>query len=337
MRIAPPKSAFATMSDLILAVSQLEKQPEPLVDPTFRRRLTQAEAELRLAVSALDQAKTSKRHAAKARRDQGGLMIRSVRDFHQNLRRSAKREPAAQVWLEKFSLKQALPSYNSLTAIWYEQARQIAEAGEALSAMLTADPQAFPVPLPNSPSPAEVAGTLTRALATHQSYTQACATLKQAEAVARSASGQGRHLLAMLRKRLAALFHELKPEQRRVEMVKYGVRYVNATATAKADDEQAQVLALDQIPAESTPAPSPQLLDQRNRTIRSGRSAVWTPRRARLAGRSQSCRFPGSLFRPSPGPGPTSCASPSTPPTKCRHCSPPSTSCSATIEHRPPA
>lgn len=81
------------------------------------------------------------------------------------------------------------------------------------------------------------------------SYTHACVALKQAEAVARVASEQGRRLLALLRKRLACLFHELSPEMRRVEMVKYGVHYVRSRATVKANDAPAQVVESDPIPA----------------------------------------------------------------------------------------
>ncbi len=249
MKLAHSVSAFATMSDLIMALSQLEQQPEPLLDETFHQRLSQAEAALRAAVTNLDQAKTAKRRAAAERRDQGGTMIRSVRDFHQNLRRTAKRDPAAQTWLEAFNLKQALPEDSTLSTRWYEQARQIAEAGAATAARLAASSAAFTTPPPSSPSAEQVAASLASALTTHQTYLDACVAQKQAESAARAASAQGQRLLTVLRKRLAGLFHELPPELRRAEMVKYGVRYARATPTTETAGQPSQPRDRDQVPA----------------------------------------------------------------------------------------
>jgi hypothetical protein len=238
MKLVTPKSAFATMSDLIMALSQLEQQREPLLDETFHQRLVQIEASLRAAIDALDKAKAAKRHATLQWRGQGGVMMRTVRDFHQSLQRATKRDPAALIWQEVYSLKQDLPASKALTSDWYEHARQIAMVGEAVSAKLVADDRAFAAPLPSGPSAEEVAATLPKALATRQAYVQACAALKQAEAAARDASDQGQRLLTGLRKHLTALFHGLSPEMRRVEMSRFGVRYKSAPPLVVTDDPE---------------------------------------------------------------------------------------------------
>lgn len=236
MKVVTSKSAFATMSDLIMALSQIEQQREPLIDETFHQRLVQSQAALRAAVNALDEARTAKRHAIAAHHGHGDRMKRSVRDFHGGLKRAAKRDPAAQIWQEVFSLKHDLPSTKSLISDWFEQARQIAEAGEAVSAKLVADELAYGAPMPSSPSSAEVAVALTQALDARQTYLLACAGYKQAEEAVRTANEQCQRLLTGLRKRLTALFHELSPEMRRVEMSKYGVRYKAASPQVVTDD-----------------------------------------------------------------------------------------------------
>lgn len=240
MKIQRPKSVFTLMSDLALTLPHLEQQPTPLIDASFQQSLIQAEATLRAAVSARIQALINKRKATEAHRKQGLLMVRSVRDFHQSLIRAGKRDPEAQVWLEVFRLKQALPQNNTLTTLWYEQARQIASTGEELTAKLASAEMTTAAPLPSNPTAAEVATALQGALAAQTAYVEACVALKQAQSKARAANSRGLHLLGGLRKRLLALFDEHSPEARRLEMSRYGFRYASTDPQA-AGDETASV------------------------------------------------------------------------------------------------
>ncbi len=229
MKLVAPRSAFATMSELTLALSQLEQQSQQLIEENFHKQLIEGEAALRSALSTLDQAKLAKQNAANARQTQGTLLIRSVRDFHQNLLRTIRREPDMAVWLENFRLKQGMPRTSTINATWLEQARQIAATGEALAAKQAANPQSLQVLLPNSPSVDQVAATLKVAQVAHEAYRLACSTLKAAEEAARQMNAQNQNLLTGLRKRLSGVFQGLSPERRRVEMLKFGVRYVNKT------------------------------------------------------------------------------------------------------------
>lgn len=243
MKIMKPQSAFATLSDLVLTLSSIEQHPTTIVDKAFRQNLIQAVATLRDANKQLDQARNAKKLAASERLQKGKVMIKAIRDFYQVLKRSTERNPAAQVWQGVYGTEKNAPRSSTLTSQWYELARKIATAGVEVAARLAEDGGSFPVPPPTSPSAEEVAATLPSAEAADRLWRDKNEELKQAELAVIQARVQGKRLLTQMRARLMAAFHGLPPEQVRVKMRTYGVRYANDRQQEDPDDEPATTAA----------------------------------------------------------------------------------------------
>lgn len=221
MKSYPSRSAYAVQSDLVLAIACIEQRPAALIDEAFHQSLIQAEAAIRTASANLQHALTAKRHAATERLRFGKVLIRTVRDFNQGLKRAVNRIPGAGPWQDVYACRANMPKDNTLTSEWYEQARQIGAAHASTKAKLAEEAGA---PQLANPSAEDVAATLPEAVAADEAWRAASRTLKQRQASLRQAHAEGMRLLVSLRLRIRTMAQGLSLPARYSLMHNYGVR-----------------------------------------------------------------------------------------------------------------
>lgn len=223
-------SALVTQNHLVLAIRRLSEQTKPLwVGDDLRQSLIEAEANLRQARVNLKTAQDTVTARADVRRRQGGVLVKTVRDFYHVLNRAANRDEDYKHWLIVFKSKSGLPKQKSLKHPWFELARGIAEANVKAQETLAADPQAFSTAPPSNPSADEVTVRLEQAEQADQAWRDATMALKEPAEALRQARDHGLQQLASLRLTLRAKMVGWSDEQRRKVLRMFGFDFITGT------------------------------------------------------------------------------------------------------------
>ncbi len=227
MKTISPTDLETTISDLALALSRLEDpNANPWVDKSFRQRLIQAESKLRSTHLAYANTHAVVKTTSAERRLQGGLLIRTIRDFVASVNRTVQRRPDSKAWQNLFNTIDGCPTGSSLSAKWLEKGRAIALA----QAVLEQQPElvtAVAAPPPSSPSAAEVATAYTQAQAADKAWRDAINALKDQARLLRQHRNDAVNLLTGLRNRLKEGFRGLSEGDRRDRMRTFGIRFVD--------------------------------------------------------------------------------------------------------------
>ncbi len=218
MKMNFPISNVATFDSLTYAVKRLEEaNPQPRIDSSLRKTLTQAKADLLQAKDNYNQALQAKRLAALNRNRVGQALVFLVRDFFTNLRRASRRDESTQAWERLYPPANEVPNASRITKEWLGLAQRVVEA-HAKSKGLT-----FVAPAPTNPTVEEIAASLQAAEAAEQAYRDAVLAFKDRANVLNQAAKEGADQLRWLLANLRRIAAKETPAGRRELLRSFGV------------------------------------------------------------------------------------------------------------------